>query len=586
MVKEFRNKIRSQRIAKCLELSAFTLLELLLVIAIISVLAGIIMFSLKPADRLREANQTKYLSNANDLEKAFNSYVVDNGGNLPASFNSLTYGYYDICRQGQSGSCVSLDELVTSGKMSSIPVDSDKLTATTTGFRVKYDPVRKEAIVYSNTEYTSRVNSGTTLTEGLVGWWKMDEASWNGTVGEVKDSSGKNYNGTSINGTVISTAGKYSNGGKFDGIDDYLNMGTQVSALSEDATVAIWVKTSASGTLITNRDNNLNAGNWYSLNATSLEIGSPYYGVSFVKNIRDNVWHHVLFTKSGTLFKVYIDGVLDTTRNQSSTINHIGKNTFIGKHWTSPTGYNISGIIDDTRIYNRALNLDEVMALYEYAPPPIAHWKFDEGAGTTGKDFSSQNPDLTFAGTPTWTNDCKVSNCINFDTDQTDYASFTVPGNSPFNMGAQDFSVSSWVKIPQPTTYGSGVFGRYPHNTSYNGNWVIGILDDRVTYFFGHRNTTGTIAFWSGINFSSYFGKWTHSEWVKSGSNMYLFINGVQVSSWVLTNPFDITFSGVPFYFSNTSWSPGEMNGLVIDEFKLYNYARSQAQVVKDMNNN
>jgi len=39
-----------------------------------------------------------------------------------------------------------------------------------------------------------------------VAWWKMDEASWNGTAGEVKDSSGTNH-GTAVNGAnTTSTA--------------------------------------------------------------------------------------------------------------------------------------------------------------------------------------------------------------------------------------------------------------------------------------------------------------------------------------------------------------------------------------------
>lgn len=72
---------RSIRSAICNVMGASTMLELLLLIAIISALAGIIMFTLNPADRIQEANEPKYMSNAKDIEKALNSYVADNGGN-------------------------------------------------------------------------------------------------------------------------------------------------------------------------------------------------------------------------------------------------------------------------------------------------------------------------------------------------------------------------------------------------------------------------------------------------------------------------------------------------------------------------
>ena len=47
----------------------------------------------------------------------------------------------------------------------------------------------------------------TNLSNGLVGYWKMDEASWNGTSGEVKDGSGNGNNGTAagITGTSSGT---------------------------------------------------------------------------------------------------------------------------------------------------------------------------------------------------------------------------------------------------------------------------------------------------------------------------------------------------------------------------------------------
>jgi hypothetical protein len=62
-----------------------------------------------------------------------------------------------------------------------------------------------------------------TVNDGLVGYWKMDETSWNGTSGEVLDASGNNNHGVRA-GDATTTAGKYGSGGSFDGDGDGLSV--------------------------------------------------------------------------------------------------------------------------------------------------------------------------------------------------------------------------------------------------------------------------------------------------------------------------------------------------------------------------
>ncbi len=216
---------------------------------------------------------------------------------------------------------------------------------------------------------------------------------------------------------------------------------------------------------------------------------------------------------------------------------------------------------------------------------PVAYWKFDEGFGTTAKDSTTNNQTQTFSGSPTWQTEdmCISGKCLNFDTDDSDYSTYTVSSASPLNLGTSNFTVSHWQKVFQPVTHGSGIIGRYPHSTDYNGNWSTGISDDRTTYFFFHRNTSGE-TYNPGIDYSSYFGKWVYVSWVKSGSAFSLYIDGVLKQSWTPSITFNVSFSGVPFYLSNTGWSPGTMSNLMIDELKIYNYARSVAQIKMDYN--
>ena len=90
--------------------------------------------------------------------------------------------------------------------------------------------------------------------EGLVGHWKMDEDSWNGTVDEVIDASGYDNHGNQglehyppsyriYTGATSIGAGKYDRAGEFDGIEDYVDCGNDASLNITDAiTIEAWVK--------------------------------------------------------------------------------------------------------------------------------------------------------------------------------------------------------------------------------------------------------------------------------------------------------------------------------------------------------
>lgn len=124
-------------------LQAFTLLELILVIAIISVLAGLVIFNLRPADILKSANDVKTAREIKQIEDALKAYALDHNGNYPSAFGSLASGTYDLCLAGQSGctaNSIDLQELVTEGYLSEIPKASDCASATKTCLQVTYNP--------------------------------------------------------------------------------------------------------------------------------------------------------------------------------------------------------------------------------------------------------------------------------------------------------------------------------------------------------------------------------------------------------------------------------------------------------------
>ncbi|HFB67132.1 MAG TPA: LamG domain-containing protein, partial [Aeromonadales bacterium] len=100
---------------------------------------------------------------------------------------------------------------------------------------------------FGNTQTIARdISLNSTLC--LAGKWDMDELSWNGSAGEVIDSSGSNHNGTAINGALtknVASAVPGSPGtcgyGSFDGINDYVAL-PNFPDLTESFTISAWIK--------------------------------------------------------------------------------------------------------------------------------------------------------------------------------------------------------------------------------------------------------------------------------------------------------------------------------------------------------
>jgi prepilin-type N-terminal cleavage/methylation domain-containing protein len=109
----------------------FTLLEILLVVAIIAILAGIVIIAINPAKQLADSRNTQRQADATTLLNATWQYMVDNNGNAPGIGSrtgavALTTTATEICSQTAS-SCtglVDLAVLTTAGKyLVAVPKD-------------------------------------------------------------------------------------------------------------------------------------------------------------------------------------------------------------------------------------------------------------------------------------------------------------------------------------------------------------------------------------------------------------------------------------------------------------------------------
>ena len=206
---------------------------------------------------------------------------------------------------------------------------------------------------------------------GLVGFWAFNE----GTGTQATDVSGDGHGGTLMNGAAWS-AGTLA----FDGIDDYIEVPHAPDLNAYPLTVATWIRTtSATGVrgivskYLEGSTNGwglfLNNGRlcaWYYRNTTSYVSNSS--GCPFnVAGVNDGQWHHIVFVVDVFGGRIYVDGVRKWIISWAGSAGAVSTSqpVHVGRHpgATADGGY-FAGLLDNVRIYNRALSGAEVSGLY------------------------------------------------------------------------------------------------------------------------------------------------------------------------------------------------------------------------------
>lgn len=219
-----------------------------------------------------------------------------------------------------------------------------------------------------------------TLDSGLVGYWTMNNQDINWRSQTIVDKSGNGKNGTLVGlGTTTAPAvGKIGQALKFNfSTTSYIT----VPLINPDTvTYAAWIKTSSytvQAIMGTNYGNaqiywhgGINVG---SLGKVIMDIGYPlstYQTITGTKIVSDNKWHFVVMTSDANGSYLYVDGVQDgySIYNVGQVPYNWESNTTIGAKpiINADTLYSrpFAGLIDEARIYNRALSASEIKQLY------------------------------------------------------------------------------------------------------------------------------------------------------------------------------------------------------------------------------
>jgi prepilin-type N-terminal cleavage/methylation domain-containing protein len=103
--------------------SGFTLLEVLLVVAVIAILAGIVVIAINPGKQLGDTRNSQRQADVATILNAVYQYSLDNNGTLPSD---ITTTATEICETGAASctSLVDLSDLTTNEEyLTSLPMD-------------------------------------------------------------------------------------------------------------------------------------------------------------------------------------------------------------------------------------------------------------------------------------------------------------------------------------------------------------------------------------------------------------------------------------------------------------------------------
>ncbi len=451
----------------------------------------------------------------------------------------------------------------------------------------------------------------TSLNKGLMAWYPFD--------GNANDNSG-NGNNPSFNNAKLTTDrfGNPKSAYQFDGATSYmqipnsasLNCGTRV-------TISMWVKVNGFYKGACHGNYMICKGpetNW-TLNAEfsdglydakngkdACSISTPvdtahetFYsslgGWSDSTFIAEGKWYHLALVADSDFVSAYLDGKL-IKANAKSPVQEYNSpyDLFLGRYYNaSSTPYWFNGVLDDIRIYNRALNATEIDSLHNYQPKIdlnlglMAWYPFDGN----DKDKSGNHNNPTFDNAKLTTDRFGHPNSAYQFDGVTSY--MQIPNSATLNCDTRA-TISLWVKVNgfykgpchgnymlckgPATNYNlNAVFDDGPYDGKYGKDACSIIIPDTV-----HQTFYSALGGWNDSTFIEK-NKWYHLVLVADSNIVSAYLDDKLIKTNAKSNvqPFNTTYDLIFGRYYDVS-APYWFNGS-LDDIRIYSRAISKVEV-------
>ena len=207
---------------------------------------------------------------------------------------------------------------------------------------------------------------------GLVGWWKAEANTLDQVAGN---------NGTLVGNTTYGP-GRVGQAFVFDGSGDGVTLANTANLQLQNLTIEAWVQRSS-----TNRVSfDFNGGELFGYGYGGYVLGLKDDGHLFLsrvgisevlgQSITDLAFHHIAVTKNGTNVVFYLDGAASAGSLFTDTFTFSSAPAIGVRSDTLQNSF--LGLVDEVSVYNRALSLGEIAAIYNagslgkcpIGPPP------------------------------------------------------------------------------------------------------------------------------------------------------------------------------------------------------------------------
>ncbi len=305
--------------------------------------------------------------------------------------------------------------------------------------------------------------------------------------------------------------------------------------------------------------------------------------VQGTSQLPSGAWSHLATTYDGVTQRLYVNGVQVASRPQTGNMAAGNQALRIGGNG-SFAGEFYNGLIDNVRVYNRALSAAEIGAEITAAggttpppppPPPVnpalpvLSLNFDEASGNAIDSASGLVGTVSGATRVAGVR----GNALSFD-GVNDVV--TVPDAAALDL-TTGMTLAAWVNMGARDGWETIILKENVGNYSYalyaqDGGTVQGGSPEpsgNVTLAGRNETLLGQAALGAGT--------WVHLATTYDGTTQRLFVNGVEVSNNAVTGTIDVG-AGALRIGGNSVWAGEYFQGL-IDEVRIYNRALTAAEI-------